>query len=259
MLLVRVQGEAMRRHARWLVVFVALLTQFNAVPALGMQGTPPATPATPVNPAVLTATDILVRASERLAETQTVRFQLTVEGDTFIDEGKTLRLIEASGELARPDRVRTTFKVVALERATITVQLINVGNQWWTTDLITGEWTTAPVEFEYDPSVLFDNQDGIGPIMNRVKNAERLKDEKIHNREAFHIRAIVDQSVVGPLTSNILDGSPITVDLWIDQQSFDLLRARLAEPQVTTDQEKPATWTLDLFDHGAKVVIEPPA
>lgn len=249
----------MRCRARWLFFILTLVSHVTAAPVLGAQSTPPATPATPDNPASLTATDILVRASERLAETPTVRFELSVEGDTFIDEGKTLRLIEASGELARPDRVRTTFKVVALERATITVQLIIVGDQWWTTDLITGEWTTAPVEFEYDPSVLFDNQDGIGPIMNRVKDAERLKDEKLRDREAFRIHAVVDQAIIGPLTSNILDGSPITVDLWIDQQTYDLLRARLAEPPVANDLEKPATWTLDLFDHSAKFVIEPPA
>lgn len=249
----------MLRRSRWLFAILALLTHFAAVPAFGAPSTPPATPATPENPALLPATEILVRASKRLADTPTVRFELKVEGDTFIDEGKTLRLIEASGELARPDRVRTTFKVVALERATITVQLIIVGDQWWTTDLITGEWTTAPVEFEYDPSVLFDNQDGIGPIMNRVKDAERLKDETIRDREAFHIHAVVDQAIIGPLTSNILDGTPITVDLWIDQQTYDLLRARLAEPSVATNEEKPATWTLDLFDHSAQFVIEPPA
>ncbi len=249
----------MLRRSRWLFSIFVLLTHLAAVPAFGAPATPPATPATPEIVVSLPATEILSRASKRLADTPTVRFELKVEGDTVIDEGKTLRLLEASGELARPDRVRTTFKVVALERATITVQLIIVGDQWWTTDLITGEWTTAPVEFEYDPSVLFDNQDGIGPIMNRVNNAERLKDDKIRDREAFHIHAVVDQAIIGPLTSNILDGSPITVDLWIDQQTYDLLRARLAEPAVASDVEKPATWTLDLFDHGAEFVIEPPA
>jgi hypothetical protein len=250
----------MQCQARSIIIGLLLVLSLLAFgPAHGAWATPPATPATPEDAASLSAADILSRASQRLAETQTVRFELKVEGDTFIDAGKSLRLIEAKGELARPDRVRTEFKVVALERATITIQLIIVGNQWWTTDLISGEWTTAPAEFEYDPSVLFDNQDGIGPIMNRVTGAERLADEKVRDRKAFHIHALVDQAIVGPLTSNILDGTPITVDLWIDQSTYDLLRARLAEPKVDAGTETPAIWTLDLFDHGADFVIEPPA
>jgi hypothetical protein len=206
----------------------------------------------------LTATDILARASQQLANTQTVRFKLSVEGDTYVDATNTLKLLEAEGDLVRPDRVRTTFKVEALGRVTVTVQLIIVGDQWWTTDLITGKWGPAPVDFEYDPSVLFDNQNGIGPIMNRVTDAQRLDDEKIDGRQAFHVQAKVDESVIGPLTYNTLTGSPITVDLWIDQQTSNLVRAKLAEPP-TPGTDKPAVWTLDLFDHDADITIDPPS
>ena len=239
---------------RFLIALAVLLSVFAISGQAGLANLA-STPATPVT---LTATDILARASEQLADTQTVRFKLEIEGDTYIDPGRTLKLLEAEGELARPDRVRTEFKVVALERATVTVQLIIVSGHWWTTDLVTGEWTDAPVEFEYDPSVLFDNQDGIGPIMDRVENAERLEDDKLDGRKTYHIRAVVDQEIIGPLTSNTIDATPVTVDLWIDQETFELLRARLAEPEDAPGPDRPATWTLDLFDHGATIEIEPP-
>ena len=54
-----------------------------------------------------------------------------------------------------------------------------------------------------------------------------------------------------------MTGSPVTVDLWIDRETDDLLRARLAEPPQP-DKENPATWTLDLVRHGEEVSIEPP-
>lgn len=110
----------------------------------------------------LSADDILSHASQQLANTQTVRFKLGVEGDTYIDSANTLKLLQAEGDLVRPDRVRTTFKVEALGRVTVTVQLIIVSGRWWTTDLITGKWGPAPGDFAYDPSVLFDNQNGSG-------------------------------------------------------------------------------------------------
>lgn len=210
--------------------------------------------------AALTATEILQRASQQLAQTATVRFALDVEGDTYIDSLNTLKLIEAKGDLVRPDRVRTEFKIEALGQATISIQLIIISGQWWTTDLITGKWGQAPVDFEYDPSVLFDNQNGIGPVMDRVSDAQRLDDEKIDDHDAFHIQALVNDDIIGDLTYNTLQGSPITVDLWIDRETNNLLRARLAEPpnQSGDDAEKPAIWTLDLFDHDANITIDPP-
>jgi hypothetical protein len=208
-------------------------------------------------PDVQTASAILSRASVQLAKTQTVRFDLTIEGDTYIDTMRTLKLLDAKGELVRPDRVRTEFKVEALGRATVTIQLIIIGESWWTTDLITGKWGPAPAEFEYDPSILFDNQGGIGPVMDRVNDAVRLDDEKIRKRATYHIQAKVDESIIDPLTAHTLEGSPITVDLWIDKETDDLLRARLAEPPKT-GPDKPAIWTLDLFDHDAAFTIDPP-
>ena len=208
----------------------------------------------------LAATDILRLASVQLAATQTVQFALDVEGDTYIDSLKTLKLIEAKGDLVRPDRVQTEFKIEALGQATISLQLIIVSGEWWTTDLITGKWGQAPVDFEYDPSVLFDSHDGIGPVMDRVTDAQRLEDQEIEDHNAFHIQALVDESIIGDLTYNTLQGSPITVDLWIDKATNNVLRTRLAEPASVDDEDAddPAVWMLDLFDHGADFTVDPP-
>lgn len=209
----------------------------------------------------LTATEILQRASQQLANTQTVRFKLSLDGDTYIDSLKTLKLIDAKGDLVRPDRVRTVFKIEALGQATVSIQLIIVAGQWWTTDLITGKWGPAPIDFEYDPSVLFDNQGGIGPVMDRVTEAQRLPDEKVDDHQSFHIQALVDDTIIDDLTYGTLQGSPITVDLWIDRETNNLIRARLAEPanDPANTGETPAVWTLDLFDHDANFTVDPPS
>jgi hypothetical protein len=203
-----------------------------------------------------TAADLLELASRRLAQTKSVHFALDIEGDTYIDSAHTIRLLGAEGDLVRPDRVRTTFQAEVLGRA-ISLQLITIGDKSWTTNLLTGEWENAPLEFAYRPDVLFSTQNGIGPVMGRVNDAKRLEDEETSGRQTYHIQSTVDQSVVGPLTYNTIQGSPVTVDLWIDRETLDLVRAQMSEPPGP-ERPKPAQWTLDLSHHGEDIAIEPP-
>lgn len=205
----------------------------------------------------LTPAQILERTSRRLAETPTVHFELAVAGDTFVDSANTIRLLTASGDLERPDRVATTFKVEVAGR-TVSLQLITIGDKSWTTNILTGAWGPAPFEFQYQPTVLFDNQSGIGPVMGRVSDVSRLPDEEIGDRKVYRLQARVDQDVIGPLTYYTIKGKPVTVDLWIDQQNDNLLRATMSE-SAAADRPHPATWTLDLSKHGDKVTIAPPA
>ena len=199
---------------------------------------------------------LLEMASKRLAETPTVHFALDVQGETFIDTGRNIRLLGAEGDLQRPDRVRTAFQAEVMDRA-ISLQLVTIGDRSWTTNILTGEWENAPLEFAYQPDILFSTQDGIGPVMGRVEGVQRLEDEEIEGQSTFHLRATVDESVVGPLTYYTVTGDPVTVDLWIDQETHDLLRARLSEPPGP-ERPNPAVWTLNLSHHGEDVSIEPP-
>lgn len=213
-------------------------------------------PGTAVPEPTATPEEILIRASERLAETTSAHFKLEVEGETFVDTSRSIRLVGAEGDLVRPDQVHTTFQAEVIGR-TISLQLITVGEDSWTTNLLTGEWEPAPIEFAYRPDILFSTQDGIGPVMGRVEDVERLEDEEIDGRPVFHLHAEVDQEIVGPLTYYSVNGSPVSVDLWIDRETNDLLRARMSEPPGP-ERPNPAVWTLDLSHHGEEFVIEPP-
>jgi hypothetical protein len=238
------------RGARAMAAVAAAVATLALLAACG------GSPAEPTATATPSPTALLERASRRLADTPTVHFDLTVDGKTYIDPAKTIRLLSASGDLERPDRVATTFKVEVGGRA-VTMQLITIGPKSWTTNILTGDWGPAPFEFAYQPTVLFDNQNGIGPVMGRVNDVARLPDDTIDGRAVYHLQARVDDKVIGPLTYYTIKGSPVTVDLWIDQQTDDLLRAVLAE-SPSKERPQPATWTLDLSRHGDKVSIEPP-
>jgi hypothetical protein len=235
---------------RW-VLGAAVSSGAILISGCGQTTDAPATPAATPAPE-----DVLSLASRRLAEIGSAHFELDVEGDTFIDTGHTIRLLGAEGDLVRPDRVRTTFQAEVLGR-TIELQLITIGERSWTTNILTGEWGDAPIEFAYRPGILFSTQDGIGPVMGHVEDVARLDDEKIAGRTAYHLRAMVEDSVVGPLTYYTLSGSPVMVDLWIDQGTNDLLLARMSEPEGP-ERPRPAVWTLALSHHDRPLTIEAP-
>jgi hypothetical protein len=236
------------------VVITALVVTIALVACGGGNGdkTPPTATAQP-----LTATQILSNASKRMAETTSLRFKLDIDGKTYVDTAGTIRLLEASGELARPNKVHSTFKVRVAGTATLTMEIITIGDKTWSTNLITGKWEQAPDEFSYNPSVLFDKQGGVGPVMDRVTNAKRLEDEKLNGADTYHIRADVTSEVIGPLTADTLTGSPVIVDLWIDQDNFNLLRARLTGVSPN-DGKEPVVWTLNLSDHDQPMHIIAP-
>jgi outer membrane lipoprotein-sorting protein len=201
--------------------------------------------------------EILENASQRLLDTETMAFRMSIDGSTYIDEAETLRLLNARGTMARPDRVDVEFQVEVIGTQRISIRMITIGDDSWTTDIVTGRWVVAQDEFGYNPAVLYDNQDGLGPVMGRMQDTEIVGTEEISNVEAYRIRGTVTDEVIEPLTAGTMDGSEITVELWVDGETWNIMRLTVAEP---TDEglDDPATWTMNLGEHDEQVTIERP-
>ena len=204
------------------------------------------------------AVDLLAAASARIAGIQTIRFSLEIEGQTFVDSSGTIELLSATGALVRPASVDTEFKVKVLRGLTFSVRMIVLGAERWTTDLVTGEWGPAPVEFDYDPGVIFDTADGIGPILSSVTGAVLGEDATIGDRACRRVDAQVEESIIRRLTGGTMQGTPVAVQLWVDRESTDLRRVILREPTAPGGRT-PAAWTLDFTDHGEPITIDRPA
>jgi len=211
---------------------------------------------TPDAPSGDDATAVLARASERLANTETVRFSLAIEGTTFIDPARTIQLLGANGLLVRPDRMSSSFKA-KVAGAVVGLKLITIGPTSWMTDLITGKWGIAPAEFGYEPNILFDNANGLGPVLMQLQEPRMVASEEIRGRDAYHIVATVARPVIDPVTAYTMTGDPVDVDVWADRETGNLLRIRLVEPP-SPENNDPATWVLNISDHGKRATIEPP-
>lgn len=202
-------------------------------------------------------TDILAAASAKLAETQSLRFSLAIDGETFVDSAGTIQLVAARGTLARPNKVAVDFQVQLFGAGTVTIRMITIGASSWTTDLLTGDWNTAPPEFGYNPSILYDNQQGLGPVMGHLQNPVLDGREDLDGKDAFNISGTASEATMGPLTSNTMTGEPVGLQLWIDVETFNLLQVIVTEPE-TSGKDDPAVWTMNLSDHNDQVSIEPP-
>lgn len=200
---------------------------------------------------------ILAASSQRLADIESLHFTLRIDGDTFIDETQTLKLESAEGDLARPDKVSVEFKVSLFGAGTVSIRMITVGEDSWTTDLISGNWGDAPPEFGYNPSVLYDNQNGLGPVMGKLENPSLEGTEEVNDRDAHHIKGTASAEVIQPLTSGTMTGDNVEIEIWIDTETSDLLRVKVYEPE-SDEKENPATWELNLSRFNEKVTIEPP-
>ena len=246
------------RPKRWTTAAALLVVALLAACGGGGKGNAPTQPpATATTPAELTAPQILAKASARLAATQTMKFSLAITGQTFVDTNNQIQLLDASGSLVRPDEVYTEFRIKVGNTVTVSMKLITIGDKHWSTDLITGKWGAAPEEFGYNPSILFDNKEGIGPVMDDVTDGQKLANEPIQGHDAYHIQASVQQSIIGPLTSESMEGDDVGVDLWIDSQTFNLLQVKLTESKSVTDHQ-PAVWILSLTDQDSKISIAAP-
>ena len=95
------------------IVSLFTVSLFSTLVASAAQPVP-GTPATPD-----AATALLQSASVRLAQTLSLHFTINVDGDAYIDDQDTIRLIEAEGDVVRPDRVIASFKVNVLNLSLI--------------------------------------------------------------------------------------------------------------------------------------------
>src|SRR5205823_6580904 len=110
---------------------------------------------------VLTAEQIAQRSAERTSQINSFHFTIDLTGRAkTIDPLATLALRHAEGDVARPDRAQSKIKV-SLSGIILEVQAIGIGSKQWLTNPLSQRWETAPENWGYNPSVLFDGQKGI--------------------------------------------------------------------------------------------------
>ena len=194
------------------------------------------------------ATSLVQQTSETLAKTQSLRFTLAVDGDTYIDDLNQMRLIKAKGSLQRPGKVEVEFQIELFGSGNISIKMITVDGKAYSTDLLTGKWGPAPEEFGYDPSLLFDTKGGLGPVVSKLTDTSVTGSEKIDGRDCWKLTGTADKASIDFISAGTMIGNAFQATLWIDKENGQLRRIVLAEP-ADNGKDRPATWTMELSDY----------
>lgn len=202
---------------------------------------------------------VVDKARARFDQVNTLHFALVVEGDVFLDKLRTERLKSADGDLVRPDKVSLTARA-AVGPVNAQLKFIQIGNEAYLTNILTGKWEKAPTGFAYDPRVVFDKDKGVAAIMGKVRGWTLIGNEKVNGVDTQHVRGPVPVDSVNDLVTSSLRGDNVDVDLYVEPKNGDAVKFILSEqPTAVAPGTLAARWTLDLSKQNESLKIDAPA
>jgi hypothetical protein len=233
---------------------VATGTALSATSA-ALTGATPAGTVAASDPAAQTVVD---KARVRFDKINTLHFALTIDGDVFLDKLRTQKLKSADGDLVRPDKVAVTAKA-AVGPINAQLKFIQIADNAYLTNILTGKWEKAPQGFAYDPRLVFDRDKGVTAILTRVGGWSLVDTMKINGTDTQHVRASVPVESVNDLVSFSLRGDMVDVDLYVEPKNNDVVRLVIGEQvSAVTAGTVAARWTLDLSKQNDNIKIDPP-
>ena len=140
--------------------------------------------------------------------------------------------------------------------ASFDVGLIVIGDDAYMTNFLTGDWEGAPSDFEFNPALLFDEDRGIGAVMNKMDDVELADESTVGGTKTVQLTGTVRQRDIREIVAGSLRGARIGVSIWIDATNGNLLEISLAEPDDVDGDA--VTWTIRFSDHNEPVTIEAP-
>lgn len=206
----------------------------------------------------LTAEEVATRAGQAMAQVNSLHFSLSVEGGpAHIDPESSLSMRGAEGDLVRPDRVQATVRVGVRGLVVVTIQAVGIGTEQFITRPVTGEWQRMPTGWGFDPTILFDREQGIEQAVTRVDWQAEPAEEYVGETRCHFLQGTAAGPEIAPLTAWMITAEEVTVDLWVDQQDDRVRRLRIVEPP-TAEAENGTIWTLEFSAFDQEVTIERP-
>jgi lipoprotein LprG len=211
-------------------------------------------------PVFLSPEEIISGTVDRLQALAGLHFVIDRSGaPAFLDVDRLLAFRRAEGNFVAPDRAQATIRVIG-PGLVAEIEIISIGEIQWETNLLSGAWQELPPNWGFNPAVLFDPHQGIKPILEmdlsdiELLGLERL--EEMPGRKFYALRGKVAGERLYQLSFGMIGPEVMSVQLWIDPETFDLHRMVVVDPQP--GEAEPTTWRLDFWDFDQTVVILPP-
>ncbi|SDD98765.1 LppX_LprAFG lipoprotein [Glycomyces harbinensis] len=190
------------------------------------------------------AEDVIPDAAEAMAEVESVRFELAVEGKV---DGLSVK--SADGVVTADGSAEGTGTITAMGMD-LEVEYVIIGEDAWVKGL-TGGFQQIPVGDEmlpYDPTILLAPDRGIAALLEAVDSAEPQDSEEVSGFDAYRYEVVFDPQVFADFIPAEGDWNEATV--WFDQETARVVKAEFAQGD--------AVITLLLSDYDDPVTIEAP-
>jgi hypothetical protein len=201
----------------------------------------------------LSADEIVENAAERFENTESAHFELEIDGTIGIDDQGMIQLGSVTGEIERPSNARADASVV-FGGSSVSLEMIASDGEMFMRNLLTGDWERAPSDLQYDPARIFDEEEGVGSIIEQLEDVSIEGEDSVGGTDAWHLTGQVDTAAVRQLAGDFFEGDTLDVDIWIATDDYRLLRVELHD----TDADEPMSWQLSLTNHDEAVEITPP-
>jgi hypothetical protein len=202
------------------------------------------------------ADSILDQAAERFAELETAKFELDGTGYIELDEIGEVSLNDAEGQIERPDRAEIDI-AVDTAIADVPVTVVTYNGEVYIKDPVANSTHTAPDDFQFNPAIMFDEDEGIPALIRSVEDAELLdEDEDVEGRSAYKIYGIIEGDLIQRATAGTFPTTDdVDFNVWIDKETYDVLKIVAEDPTEETD----STWEMWIYDHNEPVEIDDPS
>ncbi|TVR72445.1 MAG: LppX_LprAFG lipoprotein [Sphaerobacteraceae bacterium] len=202
------------------------------------------------------ADEILDRAADRFAELETAQFELDGTGYLELDEIGEISLSDAEGQIERPDRAEIDIKIDSAI-ADVPVTIVSYDGEVYIKDPVAGSTHSAPDDFQFNPAIMFDQDEGIPALIRSVDNAELIDEsDDVEGRAAYQIYGVIDGDMVQQATAGTFPGTgDIDFNVWIDRETYDVLKIVADDPTEESD----STWEMWIYDHDEPVEIDDPS
>jgi len=188
--------------------------------------------------------DVIPSAAAAMAEVQSVRFELEVDGKV---DGLS---VKAADGVVTADGSAEGTGTVTMMSMDIEVDYVIVGDDAYVKGA-TGGYQEIPVGDDmlpYDPTILLAPDRGIAALLDAVDSAEPQDTEAVGGFDTYRYEVEFDPAVFGEFLP--AEGDWDTATVWFDQETSRVVKAEFAQGEATV--------ILNLSDYDDPVTIEAP-
>ncbi|MDJ0497098.1 MAG: LppX_LprAFG lipoprotein [Acidimicrobiia bacterium] len=198
---------------------------------------------------------VLEAAAEAMSNVDYVHFKILWAGGAPIGISDfNADFEDAEGFFAAPGAANGVA-TLAVGNAKAQLGVISIEGQTWLTEPISGAWMDAPSGFDIDLAVLFDAEDGWGPLISDgLSDVQWLGSEERGSEPRYRIRGTADADRVKTILAGLIPRQEVEIDMWLDTSTGHIREAELS----TVYEGQTSDWYIEFTEFGEPVEINPP-